>query len=105
MDKMIIGGKSTPTTPIHLYKHHVQTRYNYGKPGLDKCTELCLRVKHTTPLTFETNYVFSMIGRISINTWRAEMAITIIQSWIRSMVNNKRNATSLEQLRKKYGMR
>ena len=98
LNNMMIGGESTPTTPIHLYKHHVQTRYNSGKPGLDKCTELCLRVKHTTPLTFGTNYVFSMIDRILINTWRAEMAITIIRPWIRSMVNNNKNAPSLEQL-------
>ena len=33
LNKMMIGGESTPTTPIHLYKHHVQTRYNSGKPG------------------------------------------------------------------------
>ena len=102
---MIIGGKSIPTTPIYLYKRHVQTRYNSGKPGLDKCTELCLGVKYTTPLTFETNYVFSMIDRILINTWRAEMAITIIRPWIRSIVHTNKKAPSLEQLLKKYGMR
>ena len=94
------GGESTPTTPIHLYKHHVQTRYNSGKGGLDKCTELCLRVKHTTPLSFETNYVFSMIDIILINR-RAEVAFTIIQPWIRSIVHNNKKPPSLEHLQKK----
>ena len=30
----------TPTPSLLLYKHHVQIRYNQGKPGLDKNTEM-----------------------------------------------------------------
>ena len=100
LNKMMTGGESTSTTSIHLYKHHVQTRYNSGKGGLDKCIEICLQVKNTTPLTFETNYVFSMIDIILINTWCAEMDITIIRPWIRSIVHSNKIAPSLEQLRK-----
>ena len=46
-----------PTQPLLLYKHHVQLRYNQGKPRLDKNTEMALRVHSKHPSPFESKYV------------------------------------------------
>ena len=71
-----------PTPPFQLYKHHVQLCYNQGKPGLDKNTEIGLRVYHSQPTSFETKYVLTLLDRVLVNEWRAETAATVIKSWI-----------------------
>ena len=71
--------------PVQLYKHHQQVRYNKGKPGLDKNTELSLRVLFPTPSTFETKYVCTMIDRILVNCWRAKITVTVLKPWIQSL--------------------
>ena len=73
LNKITLNGKFQAVSPVHLYKHHVQMRYNSGNAGIDKSIELGLRVDRTSLLTFDTNYVFSMIDRVLINTWRADM--------------------------------
>ena len=72
----------TPTPPLLLYKHHVQIRYNQGKPGLDKNTEMALRIHSKHPSPFETKYVFTLLDRVLINTWRAEVAVNVVKPWL-----------------------
>ena len=64
---------------IQLYKHHVQLRYKQSKPSLDKNTKLALRMYYSQPISFETKYVLTIIDRVLVNTWRAELAMTSIK--------------------------
>ena len=75
-------GEYKPTPPLQLYKRHVQLRYNQGKPGLDKNTEIGLRVYHSQPTLFETKYVLTLLDRVLVNVWRAETVVTVIKPWI-----------------------
>ena len=88
--------------PFQLYKHHQQVRYNKGKPGLDKNTELSLRVLFPTPSTFETKYVCTMIDRILVNCWRAEIAVTVLKPWIQSLERSGHIPPTTKQIRKKF---
>ena len=47
-------GDYHPSTPLLLYKHYVQLKYSQGKPGLDKNTELAMRIKDKHGCNFET---------------------------------------------------
>ena len=95
------GNDYQPTIPIQLYKHHVQLRYNQGKPGLDKNTEIGLKVYHSQPTSFEAKYVLIMIDRLLVNTWRAETAVTIVKPWITGLQQRGKPLPSLKQIRKK----
>ena len=88
--------------PVQLYKHHVQIKYNRGKAGLDKNTEVGWRVNHNTPLSFETKYVLSMVDRVLVNTWRAEMAVTLIKPWMVSLTQKRDHAHQLIKLGKRF---
>ena len=61
------GGIYNPTEPVQLFKHHEQYRCNCGNPGLDKTTEVGLRIYKSTPVYFETQCVLTMIDRVLIN--------------------------------------
>ena len=54
--------------PVKLYKHATQMRYNTGKVGLDKYTELGLQVQCSSWLNFETKYVLSLL-KYNINEY------------------------------------
>ena len=71
--------KYKPCSPLLLYKHYLQVRYNQGKPGLDKNTEMGMRVYHQHKSSFETKYVLTLLDRILVNAWRAEVAVTILK--------------------------
>ena len=71
-----------PTPLLKLYKHHDQLRYNQGKPGLDKNIEISLRVYHSQPTSFETEYVLILLDRVLVHAWRTETAGTAIKPWI-----------------------
>ena len=90
-----------PTLPLLLYKHHVQLRYNQGKPGLDKNTEMALRVHSKHPSSFETKYVFTLLDRILINAWRAEVAVNVIKPWLTKMRKQMKERPSFTQVRRK----
>ena len=81
-----------PMLPVQLYKHNQQIRYNQGKPGLDKNTEVSLRVSFTSNLTFESKYILSIIDRILVNAWRAETSITVIKPWLISLRKKRKEA-------------
>ena len=90
-----------PTLPLLLYKHHVQLRYNQGKPGLDKNTEIALRVYSKQPSSFEAKYVFTLLDRILINTWRAEVAVSVIKPWLTKLRYKQKEHPFFSQMRRK----
>ena len=94
-------GDYHPTLPLLLYKHHVQVMYNQGKPGLDKNTELAMRVKDVQGCSFETKYVLSLLDRILVNAWRAEVAITTMKPWLTKLQNDG-ITPSILQIRRKF---
>lgn len=49
--------------PVQLFKYGEQYWYDRGKPGLDKNTEVVLRIYKSTPVSFETKYVLTMISQ------------------------------------------
>ena len=94
-------GDYHPSVPLLLYKHYVQVKYNQGKPGLDKNTELAMRIKDKHRCNFETKYVLSLIDRVLVNAWRAEMAVTVMKPWLIQLRNAGKSA-SIVQIRRKF---
>ena len=95
-------GDYNPTLPLLLYKHHVQVKYNQGKPGLDKNTELAMRVYDSqSKRSFETKYILTLIDRILVNAWRAEVAVTVMKPWLTELAKTNENGPTLTQIRRK----
>ena len=60
---------------------------------------MTLKVNYTTPLSFDTKYVLSILDRILVNSWRAETSVSVLKPWI--SLNKKNKQPSLIQIRQK----
>ena len=101
--KKIAGGSIyKPMDPIQFFKHHQQYRYNRGKPGLDKNTEVGLRIYKLTPVSFETKYELKLLYQIDFNCCRVEIVVTVLKPWIIQLERSGKRYLTVEQVRLKF---
>ena len=55
--------------------------------------------KHPSP--FETKYVFTLLDRVLINTWRAEVAVNVVKPWLAQLNKMGKERPSFVQVRRK----
>lgn len=87
--------------PINLYKHSAQVLYNKAKPGLDKNTKICEKIRWKAEcLPFEGKYVYRMLDVVMANTWRVSQSVFEIIPWIQQLrKDDKPTNVSVAQIR------
>ena len=60
-----------------------------------------MRVHHSHGSSFETKYVLTLLDRILVNTWRAEVDITIMKPWSTQFHKEHRKYPTSSQIRRK----
>lgn len=76
------GVQYKPMHPVSVYKHASQFKYNRGKWGLDKNTEMCQQFKLSMTMSFEPKYVHRILRGVIATLWRCEQATTIVKPYI-----------------------
>ena len=103
-DEDLFGDKKVkynPFPPIYVIKHGFLMRYNKGKGGLDKNTEVREFLRPSTAMPFEPKYIYVMVACILISLWRVEQSITIAKPFIlKYRADNDDDNPSINQLRK-----
>ena len=61
---------------------------------------MALRVYSKYPSPFETKYVFTLIDRILLNCWRAEVAVNVVKPWL-AQLKKKNKSPTFTQVRRK----
>ena len=93
--------KYYPLRTVYVFKHGYFQRYNKGKWGLDKSTELREFLRPKTLMPFEPKYLYVILACILVNLWRVEQAITIVKPFIlQYRSNNDGQNPSIFQLRR-----
>jgi hypothetical protein len=76
------GVEFNPMPPVASYKHSSQCKYNCGKWGLDKNTEMSEEIKLSAPMMFEPKYTHRILRGILVSLWRSKQAIKIVKPYI-----------------------
>ena len=53
------------------------------------------------PFEFETKYVFTLLDRVLINTWRAEVAVNVVKPWLAQRNKMGKDRSFFVQIRRK----
>ena len=64
-------------------------------------TELGICVHYSYGSSFETKYGLTLLNRILVNTWKAEVTVTIMKPWLTQFHKERRKSTIFTQIRRK----